>query len=243
MDTIALELAQQALSALGARALATGEYPVVLAPRVGVQILDLLAEALSAEAVQMGRSFLAGKQGASIGSRALTIVDDPLLPHGLASAAKDDEGTLRRALTIVDGGVLKNFFYDLRTGARDGVASNGRGHRSSPSAAPKPSATNFYVKAGAMKLDDMLSSAERVFLVRDVMGLHMADRITGEFSLGASGILYEKGRPSHAVRGVTMAGLVSDVLGRVQAVGHDFRWYGSVGCPSLLVQSLSIAGA
>ena len=75
------------------------------------------------------------------------------------------------------------------------------------------------------------------------MGLHMADRITGEFSLGAAGVLYKKGRPVSAVRGVTMAGTVDDVLRRVQCVGSDFRWYGSIGCPSLLVRSLSIAGA
>ena len=144
---------------------------------------------------------------------------------------------------MLDNGTLTDFFYDLRTGARDGAPSNGRGHRSSVSSAPKPSATNFYVKPGKMKPADMLAADESVFLVCDVMGLHMADRITGEFSLGASGVLYKKGKPAFAVRGVTMAGSVSDVLGRVQTVGNDFRWYGSIGCPSLFVQSLSIAGA
>jgi PmbA protein len=237
------DLAAHALGSLGAKTLPTGEYAVVLAPRVGVQLLELLSDALSADAVQMGRSFLAGKMGTSVGSPVLNIVDDPLMPDGIASAACDDEATPRRALPMLENGVLRNFFYDIRTGGRDGVPSNGRGHRGAPMSPPKPSATNLYVKPGSIKLEELLASDDRVFLVRDVMGLHMADRITGEFSLGAAGVLYKQGRAQHAVRGVTMAGSVADVLTRVKMLGGDFRWYGSVGCASLFVQSLSIAGA
>jgi PmbA protein len=89
----------------------------------------------------------------------------------------------------------------------------------------------------------MLSSGPKVFLLREVMGLHMADPITGEFSLGGSGYLYENGRFSGPVRGVTIAGSVGDMLKAVSAAGDDLRWYGSVGAPSLLVTGLTVAGS
>jgi PmbA protein len=242
IDNLAIDLAQHAVGALGGRAIPTGNYAVVLAPRVGVQILELISEALSAQAVQMGRSFLAGQKGQMIGSLVLTIVDDPLLPMGVASTGADDEGITRTAFTPVAEGMLTDFFYDLRTAAREGRSTNGRGHRSTVGSSPAPSATNLYVRPGKSSVINMLAAAESVFLVRDVMGLHMADRITGEFSLGAAGVLYKNGVASQAVRGVTMAGTVSEVLKKVQTVGNDFRWYGSLGCPSLFIRSLSIAG-
>jgi hypothetical protein len=37
------------------------------------------------------------------------------------------------------------------------------------------------------------------------MGLHMADPISGNFSLGASGIVYKNAKPMYAIRAVTVA--------------------------------------
>ena len=86
-------------------------------------------------------------------------------------------------------------------------------------------------------------SAPKVILLREVMGLHMADPITGEFSLGGSGYLYENGRFASAVRGVTIAGSVESLLNGVAAVGNDLTWYGAMGAPSLLVTGLTVAGS
>jgi PmbA protein len=99
------------------------------------------------------------------------------------------------------------------------------------------------MKEGEASIDDLLVSDKRVFLLQDVMGLHMADPITGEFSLGASGVLYENGKPSKPVRGVTIAGTVSLMLKGVAAVANDFRWRGSTGAPSFLLPSVTIGGA
>jgi PmbA protein len=75
------------------------------------------------------------------------------------------------------------------------------------------------------------------------MGLHTADPVTGEFSLGASGFFYRNGEFEHAVRGVTVAGRLSDLLTGVAMIGDDLTWFGSTGAPSLLVTGLTVAGA
>ena len=63
-----------------------------------------------------------------------------------------------------------------------------------------------------------------------------------EFSLGASGYLYEKGSFKHPVRGVIIAGLLQDMLKKIVAVGDDLTWYTSTGAPSFLVSEMMIAG-
>ncbi len=241
-DRTAAEVAQETLLSLGGEPLPSGPYAVVVHPRVGAQLLELLSEALSAEQVQLGRSFLAGRKQKPVAARGVTLVDDPFLKGGINSAPFDDEGTPHEEFTPVDDGVLQGYFYDLRFAAREGTPSNGHGLKMGLAALPRPRATNFYLKPGKARLNDMLASEKRVFLIKDVMGLHTADPMTGEFSLGASGYLYEKGAFKRPVRGVTIAGLLGDVLKKIVAVGDDLTWFTDTGSPSFLLSGLMVAG-
>jgi len=74
------------------------------------------------------------------------------------------------------------------------------------------------------------------------MGLHTADPISGDFSLGASGIIYHKGEIVKSVRGVTIAGNILDILNNTILVGNDLRFYGNLGSPSLIVENITVAG-
>ena len=242
LKQIVLQTAADAVRSLGGSPMSTGRYAVVFHPRVGGQLLDLVGEALSAEAVQRGRSFLRGLTGKAAAAKVVTIVDDPFLPDGMASGAFDDEGVPREKLEPVTSGVLSTYFYDLRSAAREARASNGRASKESFGSPPRPGSTNLFIRPGEAKLQEMLSSSKKVFLLREVMGLHMADPITGEFSLGASGLLYENGAFVRPVRGITIAGTLSGVLNSIEAVGNDLRFYGTTGSPSLLVGGMSIAG-
>lgn len=242
ISELVLAVAHHAAESLGGQAIPSGKYAVVVHPRVGAQLLDLMAQALSAEAVQRGRSFLRGQKNQPVASALVNLVDDPTLPGGVASEGFDDEGTPHERLSVVSNGELLDYFYDLRSASVDGRPSNGHGMKESLSALPRPAATNFYMQPGTTPVAEMLASESRVFLLREVMGLHMADPITGEFSLGASGSLYENGRYSRPVRGVTIAGTVASMLKGVSAVGPDLTWMGSTGSSSFLLPSVSIAG-
>lgn len=242
-ERIAREIAVEALKSLGGKSIPTKNYPLVLSPRVGAQLLGLVGQALSAEAVQKERSFLKGMIGKKVAAPSFTLADDPFLPEGLASESFDDEGVPHVSLTPIRDGALTGYFYDLRSATRDNVPSNGHASKGGLSAAPSPAATNLFVQSGASTLESMLSSDRQVFLIREVMGLHMADPITGEFSLGASGYLFEGGKFSHAVRGVTLAGSIGGLLSGIAGVATDLTWYGSIGAPSLLVTGLTVAGS
>lgn len=243
IDEIAGGVAEAAARALGGAALPTAAYAVVLHPRVGTQLLSLLAEAVSAEAVQLGRSFFAKCMGKKVASDALSVIDDGLLPDGVASAPFDDEGTPHERTIVIENGRLRNYLYDLRTGAKEGVRSNGHGIKEALFAAPSPHPTNFYIAPGAASPEELLGADTRVFHIHDVMGLHMADPISGEFSLGAAGHLFEGGAYARPVRGVTIAGDIKSLLAAVSGVGRDLTWHGGFGCPSLLIPGVTVAGS
>jgi PmbA protein len=242
-EDFSASLADDAVRSLGGRPLPSGPIPVVIHPRVGAQLLSLLSSALSAEAVQMGRSFLRNCKGEIVAGSLVNLMDDPFLPEGIASESFDDEGTPHQKIDVIKNGRLENYYYDLRSAAKEGLGSNGFGMKEGIESLPHPQATNLYMAPGTTTVSDMLASASQVFYVHEVMGLHMADLVTGEFSLGASGYLYENGKYERPVRGVTIAGELKTIFKNIKAVGSNLTWKGSFGAPSFLISHLTIAGA
>ena len=101
------EAARKALALVGARPCKTGSYTLVLDREVAAALLSTVAQALSADAVQKGRSVFVGKLGAAIGSPLLTLVDDGLHPDGMATCPFDGEGVPQQTTTLLEGGVLR----------------------------------------------------------------------------------------------------------------------------------------
>lgn len=74
------------------------------------------------------------------------------------------------------------------------------------------------------------------------MGLHTADPVSGDFSLGATGQLIENGQITSAVKNLAVAGNLLEVLKSVVHVGSDLEFRGSLGSPTLVVSGVSVAG-
>lgn len=235
------EAAFFAASLLGAGAAPGGRRPVVFHPRVGAEFLELTAQLLSAEEVQAGRSLLAGKLGKKAASPLVTLRDEPRRPGGPASAAVDDEGVPTADRDMIEKGVLRALFHDTLTAAREGHASNGCAWRGSYEDAPSPSSSNLVLAPGVTPPEALLAGAKAPLLVLDVLGMHMVDPVSGEFSVGVSGLLVEKGRAGKPFKGAMLSGNLVDLLGRVDAVATDLEWHGAFACPSFRVSSLDVA--
>ena len=74
------------------------------------------------------------------------------------------------------------------------------------------------------------------------MGVHTANPVTGDFSLGASGILIESGKLTRPVRGFAVAGNVLEVFRRIVDTGNDLKFFGSIGAPSARISEISVGG-
>ena len=231
------------LALLGGKQVPSGRYDLVLDPFVAAEMLELLATALRADQVQKGRSFLAARLGESIGASCLTIVDDGRLVRGLGSSIFDAEGLPTQTTVLVREGVLQGFLYDSAWARRAQKASTGNAGRSSYRGLPEPEATNFFIRPGSSLPEEMIRGIDSGLYVRNVMGLHTVDTVSGEYSLGIMGERIEKGKRTHGVRGVTIAGNLLDLLRDVAAVGNDLIFSGSVGSPTLAIRGVSVGGS
>ncbi len=231
------------LALLGGKQVPSGRYDLVLDPFVAAEMLELLASALRADQVQKGRSFLAARVGESIGASCLTIVDDGRLVRGLGSSVFDAEGLPTQTTVLVREGVLQGFLYDNAWAHRAKKTSTGNAGRSSYRGLPEPEATNFFIRPGAPSPEDIIRGIDSGLYVRNVMGLHTVDTVSGEYSLGIMGERIEKGKRTHGARGVTIAGNLLDLLRDVVAVGNDLVFLGSVGSPTLAIRGVSVGGS
>jgi PmbA protein len=235
------EAGQRASSLLGARRAKGGKRAVLFEPWVGVEFLELLAELLSADEVQGGRSLLAGKLAQSVASPLVTLRDDPRRPGGLGSCRFDDEGLPTRDKAMISAGVLRSFFYDTFSAAREGLVSNGSAYRSSYASLPGPGASNFYMVPGKMTREALIADTRSGLLVAEVLGMHMVDPVSGAFSVGVSGLSIEKGRVAGPVKGAMLSGNLLDLLARVDGVASDLTFQGSLGAPTFRVSALDVA--
>jgi len=236
------DAAQRAVRMLGATPAPTKKTIVMLDPYVATSFLSLIAPALTGEAVQKGRSLFAGRIGDKVISGKLTIIDDGTLPGGIASAPFDGEGVAAASTVLIKNGVLQGFLYNSYTAAKENVRSTGNGVRSSFKGTPEVGTTNFFIDTGQTAVDDLIKDVSDGIYITEVMGMHTANPISGDFSVGVAGLWIEGGKLTKPVRGMALGGNIIDLLASVDAVGDDLQFYGSKGSPTLRLAEMTVSG-
>jgi PmbA protein len=242
LAAIGREAALKGVRKLNPAQIAAGRYNVVLHPEVTVDILGLVAGMLSAEAVLKGRSLFTGRLGEAIASPLLTLVDDGRLADGFGTEPWDGEGLPTRRNVLIQNGVLGTYLHTLKTAAEMGVeptATAGRGTGSNPGV----TTFNLFPERGATPVEELHRMAGDGVLITELMGLHTVDPVSGDLSVGASGIRIRDGVLAESVDRMTFAGNLKDFLTRIAAVGDDFKWYGSSAGLSLMLSDMSLGGA
>ncbi len=82
--------------------------------------------------------------------------------------------------------------------------------------------------------------------VQDVVGIHSgANPISGEFSVGVTGLLIRGGELAEPIREATVASTIVELLRSIRVVGSDLRFYpfgGALGGSTVLVGEMSVSG-
>jgi PmbA protein len=244
-EAIGREAAERALAMVGAGRTGARRAPVVLDEFTAASVIGIAAAALNGESVLRGRSPFVGKEDQPVASALLNLSDDGLILGGPSSAPFDGEGVAQQATPLIADGRIENFLYDSRTAREAGAVSTGNARRGSYRSGPAPGATNVIVAAGEATLEELIAEAGDGLYVTNVVGLHSGvNPVSGQFSVGASGIEIKGGKLAGPVREATLAGDLISTLQGIRAVGSQRRWVpfgGSVLTAPLLIDELTIA--
>jgi PmbA protein len=236
------EAAVRAAGLVGSRRIETKRYPVVLDGGAVTSFMGLLVQALSGEMVVKGASVLAGRKGSQLAPEYVTVVDDPYLEAGCNNAAFDGEGAPTGRRVIIESGSLRGYLHNAFSARKLGVPVAANAVRATFKDLPEPGPTNLILLPGARSTAEMVDDLSPGIYVVDVMGIHTADHISGDFSVGISGYHVLPGGARTPINEMMMSGNLLDLLAGIREVGKDVIFIGPYGAPSVRIDGMSISG-
>lgn len=242
LQSVAKRAAMQAVDLLGATSIETKKMPICLHPDVGTQFLKILANAFYGDNIYKKKSALIGKMDEKMYSEKLTITDNGLLPYGFDSSPYDAEGSPRTKINLVEGGIVSNWLTNLYWGSKLNIGSSGSCSRRGVKEIPSIGISNLYIEPGELSQAELLRDMNNGFFITDVAGIHTANLINGDFSVGAEGKLVENGNFGRPVKGVMISGNIHDIFKKVVNLGKDMQFFENVGAPTILISDLQISG-
>ncbi len=239
-------LSQKATDQLGAEGVDSGEYHILLSPRVSSSFLSTFKGIFSGRANYLGLARLKDMEGRMIASPLFTLVDDPLYPGYSFQRCWDSDGVATRTKRIVSSGRLETLLYNNEWAIKCGKKSTGNSKRGAGRSQISP--YTLYIEKGESTMEELLQRCGDGILVSSIKGLHAgANSVSGEFSLEASGFLVRGGRIAGPVKGFTIAGNFYDLIGNIEGIGNDLEFDVTLassrcGSPTLLVKGIKVAG-
>ncbi|MEL6349028.1 MAG: metallopeptidase TldD-related protein, partial [Myxococcota bacterium] len=228
-DDVATALLEQGTRRMKSTAAPSGRYAMLLDKQVVGQLMRVLIGPLGGTAVYEGRSCLKDKLGARIAPEGFSIIDDPLIPRALGSRPYTGDGFPSMQRAVLEDGVLRTFFISLYNARRLGVAPTTGG------------ASNLVIAPGDQSPEALMKAAGRVIRVEGFLGGNTSE-ITGDFSFGVNGTLFENGEPVQAVSEMNISGNLFELMERWQAAADDVWTYSAWRSPSLLFDDIQFSG-
>lgn len=228
-DAIGVEAARRALRHLGARKVKSQEVPVVFDPQMAARLLGQLVGSAHGSHVYRRSSFLAGKVGEVIAAKDLVIVDDGTIKGALGSHPFDSEGLPTSRRVIVEDGKLQCYLIDSYSGRKLGMEPN------------SGSTTNLYIQAGKVSPQDIIGSVKNGLYLTSVSGPGF-NAVTGDYSMGASGIWIENGELAYPVEKITVASNVLEMFKNIEAIGSDLEFRSRTVAPTLKIGKMMVSG-
>jgi PmbA protein len=229
LEDIGAEAASRTLDLMGGRKMPTTTIPVIIENRSAARILGNLVDPMSASSIQQKRSFLADKKGKSIGSRLLTLTDDPFILRGLGSQYYDGDGFPARKRDLLTEGTINEFLVDWYYGRKLGWEPT------------SGSISNIIIPPGTRSVDEIIRDLGRCILITGFIGGN-SNSTTGDFSVGIIGKLYENGRFAQNVAEMNMADNHLNFWNKLVEVANDPWVYSQARLPSLVFDNIVVSG-
>ncbi|MFH0815631.1 MAG: TldD/PmbA family protein [Methanobacteriota archaeon] len=222
-----------------------GKMSVLFTHMSGADMPMMTAQFASASAVDAGMSFLKDKIGKTVGSKAITIIDDGTLPDGLASGCADDEGVPTRRTEIIKNGKLMTYLHNTST-AKKYEATN---TANAGLIGPRP--RNVVVPPGDMSRDELLEGMRDGIVVTNVWYSRFQNYATGDYSTIPRDaiLLVKKGEIVGSVKGVRISDNMERMLKGVSALGkvqkQVFWWEMDMGgmptfVPDMVIEKVNV---
>jgi len=228
-EKIGESAAKRTLALLGGKKIKTETLPIIIENRNVSRILGGFLAGMYGYNIQQKQWFLADKKGQKVGSRHFTLIDDPFVKGGLGSRLFDGDGFAAKKRTIIENGVLNDFYVDWYYSRKlDWEPTTG-----GPS--------NLIIPPGNRSVKQIMADLGRGILITGFIGGN-SNSTTGDSSVGIFGQLFENGQPVQAVAEMNIAGNHLEFWHKLVEVANDPWMYSNQRTPSLVFEDVVVSG-
>ena len=222
--------AKMAISKLNPKKIESNKMGIVFDKRIAQNLLSTFASAISSNTISKGTTFLKDSLDKKIFNDQINIIDKANIKKANGSRYFDSEGVRIEDLKLVKNGILKDYLVETYSGKKINRKSNGR----------SSGTTNLYFENGDQSFDQLINSEKKLLYIKETIG-RGANIITGDYSVGASGIMIENGKFTFPVSEITIAGNFNEMFKNV-ILADDLEFKYSTNSPTMLVNGITVGG-
>lgn len=229
-DEIAGMVSRDAYQQLGSKKIKTEKLPVIIQNRNAARVLSGLLAAMNGQNLQQKSSFLLDKKDQLIGNKLLTLIDNPLVIKGLGSRLFDSDGFPCRERTMIDEGILRDYYIDWYYSRKLECEPTTGGP------------TNLIIPPGERSVEEIMKDLGRGILITGVIGGN-SNSTTGDFSLGIFGQLFDHGNVVQPIAEMNIADNHLLFWNKLTEIANDPWKYSSWQLPSMVFKDIVVSGA
>ncbi|MBN1232429.1 MAG: TldD/PmbA family protein [Candidatus Coatesbacteria bacterium] len=235
------DVSEIALKYLGARKIATGNYPVIASFDTASTFAESIATALNAEALQRKRSPFTGRLEEKLAVPFLTIIDNPNIPDAIRSHSYDGEGVPCKPVVLLENGCFKEILHNSYTAKKAETKSNGRGMRQSYGARPEITYTNIVVSPGDKTEAELIKQIDKgIYLTSAAFQPNSNGDISSAIDLG---YWIENGELKYPIKNAMLGTTIFNLMKNLVAISSDGREFpGGIVYPSMMFENVMISG-
>ena len=222
--------AKLAISKLNPKKIESDKMNIIFDKRISQNILSTFASAISSSTIAKGTTFLKESLDKQIFSNKINIIDKGDIKKANGSRYFDSEGVRIENLELVKHGILKDYLVETYSGKKINRKSNGR----------SSGTTNLYFEKGDVSFRDLIKSEKKILYINETIG-RGANIITGDYSVGASGIMVENGEFTYPVSEITIAGNFNEMFKNI-ILADDLEFKYSTNSPTMLISGMTVGG-
>lgn len=160
------DVAKVTLELLESEPIPPGEYDCICDPDVtGMIVHEAFGHGVEMDMFVKKRALAEQFVGKQVASGLVTMHDGATAAKEVATYFFDDEGVLAKDTVVIEKGILKSGISDAQSAMHLGTQPTGNGRRESFQRKAYTRMTNTYFEAGTDKVEEMIASISRGFLL------------------------------------------------------------------------------
>jgi len=214
---------------LKGKTIKTAKMDVILAPElVGIAMHESCghpAEAdriLGREGAQAGESYLKPNfLGMQIGTKVVTVVDDPRIKGSYGYYEYDDEGVKARRRFLIKNGLINEFLHNRETANKFGIKSNAAARASSFDREPIVRMSTTFMLPGDFSLDELIEDVKHGVYIKSFTEWNIDDKRWNQKYVGCEAYEIVNGKIKGLVRRPVLELTTKGFFSSVDACGKD----------------------